>query len=455
MHGVKRAAWGLVVSGAFALGAGAPAAGPAPASAPAATPAPAPAPAPSVAASEVRQIRGVSGERAVAEARAALTSGVRRLDLDGCAIKDDGLRALAAVPELAQVRTLILRNNQLGGDGLAALLAAAKLRELEELDLAFNEVAEAGVRALAKASLPRLVRLSLRSVLPGGPALKALAAAGEKALPQVRVLDLGENQIEDADLAPLLQSGWVRPLHELKLDQNQLTAVSITRLAALKLRELRRLDLSNNSVGAVGIRSLARAAFLPGLTGLALRYTKLGEEGVRELVKLLPSAARLTELELLGAGVSEGGLAAILATATARRLALLDLSYNALGDAGAARLAAIELPALTTLRLDECELGDAGARSLAQLRAKVLRSLSLGNNQLSEAGLGALLAATGMPGLAELSLRGNRISSLAPLVTLLPAQSPALRKLQLQGNPIAAPAGRPPKLRPELQLELP
>lgn len=451
MRGQRRAAWGLVVSGALALTAGSPAAGPAPATAPAT----ATAPAPSAAGAEVRQIRGVSGERAVAEARAALTGGARRLDLDGCALKDEGLKALAAAPEIAQVRTLILRNNQLSGDGLKALLQTAKLRELEELDLAFNEVAEAGVRALATASLPRLVRLSLRGVLPGGPALKALAAAGEKAMPQVRALDLGENQIEDADLAPLLASGWVRPLHELKLDQNQLTAASITKLAALKLRDLRRLDLSNNSVGTVGIRSLARAAFLPGLSALALRYTKLGEAGVLDLAKLLPAAAKLTELDLLGAGVNESGLGAILATATARRLTLLDLSYNALGDAGAVRLAAIELPALTTLRLDECDLGDAGARSLAQLKTKALRTLSLGNNQLTEAGLGALLAATGLPQLAELSLRGNRVGSLAPLAALQPAQAPALRKLQLQGNPITEPAGRPPKLRPEIQLELP
>jgi uncharacterized protein (TIGR02996 family) len=93
-------------------------------------------------------------------------------------------------------------------------------------------------------------------------------------------------------------------------------------------------------------------------------------------------------------------------------LNLLDLSFNFIGDEGAAILAAS--PNLTNLRhlwLRRNNIGDKGATALAAAEGPTkLETLSLIDNQIDNAGARALAASPLLAHLTLLNLEGNRLS---------------------------------------------
>jgi hypothetical protein len=135
----------------------------------------------------------------------------------------------------------------------------------------------------------------------------------------------------------------------------------------------------------------------------------------------------------------------------------LDLGSNYFGDAGAAAIAAMHLPALQNLRLSSNFIGQAGVAALVAARWPHLHPLDLGDNKVGDGGAAAL-AAMQLPALQELRLNhcalstlpaelahnpglrildagGNRIADLAALRVL--SALPVLRQLSLKGCPVA------------------
>lgn len=102
---------------------------------------------------------GAPGARALAGAPDL--AAIRKLNLAGCALGDDGLAELLGSPHLACTQ-LTLRENQIGDEGAEALAGAPALARCRALFLARNQLGDGGVAALAgSAHLAGLEQLGL------------------------------------------------------------------------------------------------------------------------------------------------------------------------------------------------------------------------------------------------------------------------------------------------------
>jgi Ran GTPase-activating protein (RanGAP) involved in mRNA processing and transport len=135
-------------------------------------------------------------------------------------------------------------------------------------------------------------------------------------------------------------------------------------------------------------------------------------------------------------GKESGGRAGVQAQCPA--LDHLNLSRNAIGDAGAEILAGVlaQGPTLARLHLSYTWIGEAGTESLARVLAQctALTQLGLYNNDIGASGVERFAGVLGQcSALAHLDLRRNRIGN-AGAESL--AQCPALTQLELGGNKI-------------------
>jgi uncharacterized protein (TIGR02996 family) len=76
-------------------------------------------------------------------------AGLRSLDLGGCSIGSDGIRALSVCEFLSGLQSIDLCNNGIGRAGMRALTEASWFQNLAFLDLSRNEINSTAVRALA------------------------------------------------------------------------------------------------------------------------------------------------------------------------------------------------------------------------------------------------------------------------------------------------------------------
>ncbi|HYH66778.1 MAG TPA: TIGR02996 domain-containing protein [Urbifossiella sp.] len=168
---------------------------------------------------------------------------LRSLDLQGNRLSADGLRRLLDAPVAAGLECLDVGDNNLGADGFRELVGGDRLPALRRLDAVQIGLGSAGVSELGGSALAGRVRyLNL-----GGNALarNVGAALGSMDLPELRVLDLGDNGLGDLGVTHLLRGRWVSGLVHL--------------------------DLAENNVDAAGAEALTRAPELDGLVALDLR----------------------------------------------------------------------------------------------------------------------------------------------------------------------------------------
>ena len=138
----------------------------------------------------------------------------------------------------------------------------------------------------------------------------------------------------------------------------------------------------------------------------------------------------------------------VLATGVLKKLQVLYLYNNQIGDAGVMALAEAAgkgtLPQLERLVLDNNQIGDAGVTALAEAAGKgtlpQLKELFLGDNQIGDAGVMALAEAAGkgtLPQLKTLILSQNQIGD-AGVMALAEAAGkgtlPQLFSLSLERN---------------------
>ncbi|MCX6589503.1 MAG: hypothetical protein NTX13_23285 [Acidobacteria bacterium] len=224
---------------------------------------------------------------------------LRRLDLASANITDAALETISRLPALEELN---LYRTTVTTTGLARLRSLATLRDL---DVRYSRATAAGVAALA--------RPGLAIAFSAAPSLRAPAPPPR---PDAR----------PGDALP----AWIRSLGgELSADQTRLslrgTPINDATAAALAPLgpTLRHLDLSATEIGDAGLAVLAR---FPHLESLHLASTAVSSAGLaglpRALKKLvldntyfegtgLPPLPALVELDLLGAPVSDPGLAAL------------------------------------------------------------------------------------------------------------------------------------------------
>lgn len=185
------------------------------------------------------------------------------------------------------------------------------------------------------------------------------------------------------------------------------------------------VGLATHLANASSLRSLR----IPGLAGLHHTWEQpgIGAEGMRAIASALPSS--LEKLEITGNAIGNDGAASLAAALKSRpllRLRELNLELNAITDDGAAFLATVLGAApLEGLNLDHNWIGADGATALAHglgARGVTLQRLTLAGNNVGERGAAAFASALqSNQVLRSLNLYSNHIGTsgavaLAPVL---------------------------------------
>lgn len=310
------------------------------------------------------------------------------LDLSRSTLGVSGAKALAAMPQLAQLLALYVAKNQLGQEGARALTQSPHLKTLERLDLSENALQLAGLDVILE--------------LGAWPALKHLELYG--------------NELGDPGIARLAQQPLSNKLTSLGLGLNRLCyqghqslGMLLQSSACVEDVELRHLELRANRLGDVGALMLADSPRLHRLKTLGLRYTFISAQGINALM----CSERLTELESL------------------------DLGSNTI-DPFELQPMRWALPSLKRLSLNRAPLEDQGFIRLLNAAAfDDLEQLNLNETKLTSVSVQALVQRTAMRRLSVLSLNGNPIDDAGALAIARSEHLGSLRRLKLRATQLS------------------
>lgn len=342
---------------------------------------------------------------------AAQHPALEAIDLEGCAIGDAGVRALAALP-LRQIGLASTGITDTGADALRAHVS-----RLVSLDLGETNTGDGGLAWLASATA--LIDLGLWRTQVTNRLMPLLEYTT-----RLRVLDLSETAVDDAGITTLHKNGVIYRLTSLDISSTKVTDRSGSLLRSAM--QLESLDIGGTRLGNRGVAavtgmtrlrflSLRRLTFeefhLVGLRNLkAMRHLDLGETGVTsDVAPYLDSMAELSELYLDVTSIEDDAVVTIAARHPDLRV--LHLDDNALGAPAARALASLTslteltlgetelpeeqvaiilaaLPRLEILDLSSLRMTDTIAPSIAHLVH--LHTLDLSKNEISDAGLSAL-----------------------------------------------------------------
>jgi uncharacterized protein (TIGR02996 family) len=207
--------------------------------------------------------------------------------------------------------------------------------------------------------------------------------AGCTLLSRLSQLQLSSNEINDEELAVLVNSPYLKNLHTLLLIGNSVGPKGMKSLAASPhLANLTSLVLTGNTVQAIGAAALAGSKTLRHLHNLGLCQTCISDAGIEALsassvvdqVTSLSVSWRHTSDVSIDTAITERGVAALARSPHFSKLESLDLGGNPIGDAGVIALAnSPALKNLKTLDLADCGVTHVGAQALAS--SKSLASL--------------------------------------------------------------------------------
>ncbi|XP_037672328.1 protein NLRC5 isoform X3 [Choloepus didactylus] len=315
---------------------------------------------------------------------------LQKLGLTGSKITSQGINHLVqALPLCPRLEEISLQNNQLKDQEVLNIVEVLPcLSRLRKLDLSHNSVSVSTLLCLAKVAVtcPSVRVLQARQAelifllsppteaaaeLLRAPDLQGNTIQNEEALTRSLTLRFQkcELQVHDAEvLATLLQEG--PHLEEVDLSGNQLGDEGCQRMArtAAQLHISRKLDLSDNGLTEAGVCCVLSAASLSRTLAelhvsllhrtvvLTFAQELEKQEGtqkslVPQMPSELPRSSRTIRLTHCGfqAKHLEQLCKALGGSCHLGQLGHLDLSYNALGDQGAALLAQL-LPGLGNLQ---------------------------------------------------------------------------------------------------------
>lgn len=360
---------------------------------------------------------------------AAPIGGVRLLSLEGI-----GGRSLKDYPWLVSLR---LGSTAQSGAGIAPLLASPLSLHLTRLE--FGD-----------------------GVVLSGDAARDLAAATQ--LTRLRELGFSVGALGDGGAATLAQAKHLSGLRALRI----------------------RLSASGGGatvdplVSTTGLRALAGSPYLKNLTELNLGPQRFTDESARVLFSG-PAFVKLQTISLAGSALTPR---AFDVSATAGRLASVDLSQCVIGDSSLAAMVALpQFSEVASLNLRSCELSPRGVAALAKSAAhSTLAELNLADNPLRTHGLDAfcharwpelhtlnlarcglgpesvkvLAAASGIKRLLELDLSGNDVGAGGAIAITKALWANTLVRLNLARCHCAAGAvlAASPRLRHIQQLDL-
>ena len=281
------------------------------------------------------------------------------------------------------------------------------------------------------------------------------ALAGAEHLVALESLSLSVDHISQSAADRLLAASWFRGLRHLTLhhaqwrgrskqvDMPELESLHLHMGEALPLlaglgsgrHRLSALSLDvGHAVGSNPLRSLIDAP-----AAASIRSIRLAGYGGVELAQAICEARGLTGLEVLSLGLRYDDLSAPLQALGralfADRLKTLEIPRSNLTPAHIESLSRAPLPALESLDLSHNAMGDAGLLHLLDAPfLPTLRHLNLARTKLTDEAVGLLTGCEALAGLQTLDLSSNaiRLKGLSRLGQ--PHLLAALRTLRIGGN---------------------
>ncbi|XP_063049788.1 NACHT, LRR and PYD domains-containing protein 12-like [Engraulis encrasicolus] len=411
--------------------------------------------------------------------------------LDSCELSEMSCTTMASVLcKASKVKKLNLSYNKIGDVGVKHLCSGlensnCELKSLRELDLRGNNPGKSGVRLLLELQQDSAFKLQKLRLLKSDAAEHAcvfLTSILHENPLLLSELDLkgkipGDSGVKQ--FCPLLEDSHCR-IKTLKLDSCGLSNTSCTTMASVlcKASKVKKLDLSQNSVGDIGVKALCsglknsscalkslRLADC-GVTGvgyaalasalksnpshleeLDLRGNDPGDSGVKLLLELQQDpACKLQTLRLLKSDAAEQACAYLTSMLHENPLLLtqLDLSGKIPGDSGVEQLCALLEDShcrIKKLKLADCGVTGVGYAALASAlksNPSHLEELDLRGNDPGDSGVKLLLELQQDPAcklqtlrLADCGITGVGYAALASALKSNPSH---LEELDLRGN---------------------
>ena len=170
---------------------------------------------------------------------------------------------------------------------------------------------------------------------------------------------------------------------KLNLQRNNFGPLDIRYLIDFKLKNLRILDLSNNSIKAEGVFYLSNSDKFSSLESLNLDFNDIRDEGLNHIVNGYFS--RLNNLYISNNNISSDGIKYLVKAEFVNNLIILSLSGNP-------------------------KIGDSGIRIMKDHKGwGKLSILSLNNSGLTDVSL-SYLGESSMPKLKQLNIQGNKFT---------------------------------------------
>ena len=207
---------------------------------------------------------------------------------------------------------------------------------------------------------------------------------------QVRVLDLGDNQLGDEALKILSESNQLLNLEELILGVNFITDKGMKEWAGSSnttLKNIKTLVLSDNKLTDDSLAELVKSLNFSQLESLDIGWMEAGNK-TAEAIGASDTLLHLKKLELERSYVDAEGIQALIDGEVAGNLEELNLTANKLGDDGAKVIAgASNLKSLKVLNLSQNMIGDEGAKAIGtSTHLTGLTHLYMGRNGFSPEG---------------------------------------------------------------------
>eukprot|EP00760_Papus_ankaliazontas_P006675 PhM_4_TR13135/c0_g1_i1/m.17568 len=406
----------------------------------------------------------------------AVNYSLTSVDLSGTRITTDAAMALGAALHTNQhLRHINLSENAtFTTDGLASLLdgiaehpriEAVDLRKcgfrdditvpianliahtttIHTLDLVGNKITRVGGERIAAAlrtnGSVRVLRLGRNKLMREGLAQLCDALVVNRTLTS---LDVSGNDISPEGGAALVRVLTQNPrLVDLSLANNYLAQSCPAVIAALRGREIRKIDFSNNRITAEICEEMKSAFAECGesttITCLALQHNPLEDSGMKALFQVL-RGKKIKFLDLSSVDITSRStdvLEDVLLHCT--ELTSLHLDDNALGDACVKQLCgAIKVSNLEVINLANTKITSASMQHLgdALAGAHTIKDLDISNNDIKDDGALALLVAlTRVNGLVALDMSDLPLLKNDALVSALCevfAANPGLPEVNLR-----------------------
>lgn len=252
---------------------------------------------------------GAADAAQVLEALSRVASGLQSLSLTGCNFDAAALWQLGAILESTQIRAIGVSNNP--GVELGAWVAL-----FEKLPPSVNKY-DFGDNHLPDEALPALVRSMVRGpvheiLLDGNslsdisPLLPVVAQA-----PSLAELDVGDNDLEDAQVLALAQALPGATLSTLVLGRNSIGDGSGVAIASVLPRtRIRTLHLDSTQISDTTLDTLVGVLAGSQLEELHIDETRVSDAGVLRLCRALPTS-KINLLDANDNNLSEQTMAAI------------------------------------------------------------------------------------------------------------------------------------------------